>query len=66
MERMGNNKQHLFVIFHQRLFDTIRYQLKTNLHNFGKRLENMIVKVKQEHSMIKDNILIHVVLSTVP
>lgn len=39
--------------FHQRLFDTIRYQLKSNLHNFGKCLENMIIKQEHEHSVTR-------------
>ena len=48
---MSNNKQHLFLIsFNVYL---IRYQLKSNLHNFGKCLENMIAKQEQEHSMTR-------------
>ena len=51
---MGNNKlkQHLFLIFHQRLFDTIR-------HNFGKRLENMIVKLETgTHNKLKQHLFL--------
>ena len=33
--------------FHQCLR---RYQLKSNLHNYGKCLENMIIKQEQEHA----------------
>ena len=39
----------IYFQFHHRLF-LIHYQLKSNLHNFGKCLENMKVKQKQEHS----------------
>ena len=72
MQGKNGQQQTAFIFnFHQRLFDTVRYQLKINFHNFGKHLENMIVKQKQEHSMIRRQhfvviFLIHVVLSTVP
>ena len=46
MQGMNGQQQKAFIFnFHQRLFDTKRYQLKLNLHNFGKRLKNMIVVV---------------------
>ena len=48
---MGNNRQHLFLISINVYL--IRYQLKSNLHDFGKCLENMVVKQEQEHSMTR-------------
>lgn len=53
MQGKDGQQQTTFFNFHQRLFDTARYQLKSNLHNFGKRLENMIVEQEHEHSVTR-------------
>ena len=48
MQGKDGQQQTLFLISIN--FYVIRYQLKSNLHHFGKCLENMIVKQEREHS----------------
>ena len=68
MKGWAITKKHLFVISINVYL--IRYQLKSNSNNFGKCLENMIIKQEQEHSVTRRQHFVVIfrryLLSTVP